>query len=360
MLRVHFFMEQHLGHRTYYENLRRYVEKDTRIAAHWVPITYARRGGIIEKLHFLPARVSGGLQGRAQVHEGLRNGPADVAFYNTQVPAALGGALARRLPYVIATDLTPIQYDAIGRLYGHAPDRWNLLKTYKHSVNRKLFCGAARLLPWSAWAGDSMVADYGVDPSKVEVLPPGVDLSIWRPAEPAPDGVFRVLFVGGDFERKGGPTLRRAFHGLASHTAELHVVTRSRLAETRGLFVYNGMTPNSEDLIALYRRCDVFVLPSEAEAFGIAAAEATAMGLPVIASRGGGLAEIVADGETGFLIESGDERALMERLRALAHNADLRVRMGRAARKRAELRFDASRNAARLLDCMLEVSGHGI
>lgn len=359
MLRVNFMMEQHLGHRTYCENLRRYVEKDGRVAAHWVPITYEKPGGIIEKLRFLPARISGSLQGRVQVHEGLRNSPADVTFYNTQVPAALGGGLVRRFPYIIATDLTPIQYDAIGSMYGHPPDRLGLLKSYKYKVNRKLFCGAARLLPWSAWARDSMVTDYGVDPSKIEVLPPGVDLSVWRPEPRAPGGPFRVLFVGGDFERKGGPTLLRAFQALAPGSAELHVVTRTRLPETRGVFVYNGMTPNSKDLIALYQQSDVFVLPSEAEAFGIAAAEATAVGLPVIASRGGGLAEIVEDGETGFLVESGDERALIERLRALAHNADLCARMGRAARKNAELRFDASRNAKRLIDCLLEVSGRG-
>jgi glycosyltransferase involved in cell wall biosynthesis len=123
-----------------------------------------------------------------------------------------------------------------------------------------------------------------------------------------------------------------------------------------GVFVYNEMTPNSKDLISLYQQSDAFVLPSEAEAFGIAAAEATAVGLPVIASRGGSLAEIVEEGETGFLVQSGDERSLMERMLALAHNADLCARMGRAARKKAELRFDAGRNASRVIDCLLEVA----
>jgi glycosyltransferase involved in cell wall biosynthesis len=357
MLRVCFIMEQHLGHRTYYENLRRCVENDARVAAQWVPITYEKPGGIIERLRLLPARIRGSLRGRTQVREGLQDSSADISFYNTQVPAALGGAFVRRLPYIIATDLTPIQYDAISRMYGHTPDRWGPLKSYKYNVNRRLFCGAARLMPWSAWARDSLVTNYGVDPSKIEVLPPGVDLTVWRPAPRAPGVPLRVLFVGGDFERKGGPTLLRAFQALASGSAQLHVVTRSQLAETPGVRVYNGMTPNSKDLIALYQQSDVFVLPSEAEAFGIAAVEATAVGLPVIASRGAGLAEIVADGETGFLVESGDERALVERLRAFAANPDLCARMARAARKRAELRFDANRNATRLIDCMLELSG---
>jgi glycosyltransferase involved in cell wall biosynthesis len=152
--------------------------------------------------------------------------------------------------------------------------------------------------------------------------------------------------------------LLRGFQALTSGSAQLHVVTRSRLAETPGVHVYNGVTPNSKDLIALYQQSDVLVLPSEAEAFGIAAVEASVVGLPVIASRAPGLSEIVADGETGFLIESRDQRALVEGLRALADNPDLWARMAHAARKRAELRFDANRNATRLIDCMLEISGH--
>ena len=57
------------------------------------------------------------------------------------------------------------------------------------------------------------------------------------------------------------------------------------------------------------------------------------MGLPVIALRGRSLSEIVEDGETGFLLESGDEHARIERLRVLAHNAEMRARMRHAARK---------------------------
>jgi glycosyltransferase involved in cell wall biosynthesis len=349
-------MEQHLGHRTYYENLRRWIETDARVDAHWVPITYSMPDGFLEKLQWLPARVRSTLRARSQVREGLRNFAADITFYNTQVPAAIGGMAVRRHPYIIATDLTPIQYDALGPLYGHAPDTRSPLKTYKYYINRSLFRGAALLLPWSVWAKESMVSDYGVDPSRIEVMPPGVDLSIWRPVQREQTGPLRILFVGGDFERKGGPTLLRAFQALDAGSAQLHVVTRSRLPETPWVFVYNGMVPNSAGLIALFQHCDVFVLPSEAEAFGIAAVEATAVGLPVIASHGCALAEIVADGETGFLVGSRDERALVERLRMLASDSELRLRLSRAARHRAELRFDAKRNAVRLIDRMFEIS----
>jgi glycosyltransferase involved in cell wall biosynthesis len=355
VLRVSFIMEQHLGHRTYCENLRRRIEADARIDSRWVPVTYVRPDGLLEKLP-IPERIRSPWRAYLQVREGLQKFSSDVAFYNTQVPAAISGAVLRSQPYVIATDLTPIQYDALGSLYGHAPDKRGVLKTLKHNINRHIFCSAALLLPWSTWAKESMVADYGVDPAKIEVLPPGVDLAIWRPVQRDQKGPVRILFVGGDFERKGGPTLLRAFQALPVGRAQLHIVTRSRLAGTQDVLVYNNMTPNSPELIALYQQCDVFVLASQAEAFGIATVEATATGLPVIASRGCALAEIVADGETGYLIASGDERALAERLRALVEDPALRLRMGHAARQRAELLFDAKRNAARLTDRLIEIA----
>jgi glycosyltransferase involved in cell wall biosynthesis len=112
----------------------------------------------------------------------------------------------------------------------------------------------------------------------------------------------------------------------------------------------------------LYRSADVFVLPSLAETFGIAAVEASAAGLPVIASRIGGLQDIVRDGESGFLVEPGDVGALAAALSRLASDADLRARMGARGREHAEQRFDAHVNARRLLDlvgdCALSRRSH--
>src|SRR5688572_16599821 len=133
MIHATFILEQHLGHATYAQNVRRFVESSAEINATWAPVTYERPGGLLERLP-LPSKVRGTLCGALQVRRGLAQ-DADVLFFNTQVPAALGGAAARRRPYVIATDLTPIQYDKLGALYGHAPDRSGPLAAYKHRVN---------------------------------------------------------------------------------------------------------------------------------------------------------------------------------------------------------------------------------
>src|SRR6185436_13665891 len=98
-----------------------------------------------------------------------------------------------------------------------------------------------------------------------------------------------------------------------------------------------GNVPNLEEILGA---CDLFLLPSETESFGMAALEAMASEVPVIASRAGGLPEVVADGETGFLCPVGDISAMAERAIEILGDSDLRVRMGKHARALALDKFD--------------------
>lgn len=353
MVHATFVMEQHLGHQTYYQNMRRFVEPAGEVADTWVPVTYTAPNSLWERLPFLSAHLRGTLCGRAAIRRALRASESDVTFFNTQVPAVLGGDLTGRRPYLIATDITPIQYDRMAAQYGHQPDGAGPLKTYKHLMNVATLRQAACLLPWSNWTRNSLIRDYGVDPERITVLPPGVDLERWSPAHGQHTGPLRILFVGGDLERKGGDKLLAAFRALPPGTAELILVTRSQVPHEAGVQVYNDLKPNSPELIELYRTADVFVLPTAGEAFGIAAVEAGAAGLPALVTGVGGLTDIVVDGETGFLIPAGDQAALVERLKLLAADPARRERMGRAARQRAEQHFSTRRNARRLVGCLL-------
>jgi glycosyltransferase involved in cell wall biosynthesis len=259
-------------------------------------------------------------------------------------------------PYIVSTDITPIQYDRLAGPYGHRVDSNELLRRYKHRVNTRIFQGAARVLPWSSWAAESVIQDYGVDPARVEVMPVGVDMERWRPGRHLREGRVRILFVGGDFERKGGTLLLEAFRSLPANLAELHLVTHTALAPVAGVIVHHDIQPNSAELLDLYQHSDLFVLPSLGEAFGISAVEASASGLPVVATCTGGLTDIVVDQETGFLIPVGDVGSLSLHLRILVENAELRQRMGEAAYGRAQLRFDAQKNAARLVEILHEIT----
>jgi len=109
----------------------------------------------------------------------------------------------------------------------------------------------------------------------------------------------------------------------------------------RSLGVAAGMRFLGEtaDLPQILRASDVFLLPSETESFGLAALEAMSCGVPVVASDVGGVPEVVVHGETGLLAPAGDVAAMAAAaLRILADPA-LAMRLGRAARARAETRF---------------------
>jgi glycosyltransferase involved in cell wall biosynthesis len=273
------------------------------------------------------------------------------------VPAALAGRLLQRQPYIICTDVTPRQYDQMAAEYAHTVDGQGPLARYKHWVNTKVLNGAARLLPWSTWAGVSLSTDYGVDRRRIEVVHPGVDLARWSPRSRTPAAnPVRILFVGGHFERKGGDLLLQAFRALPAKAAELVVVSRTLLPKEEGVHVHCNLTPNSSELIQLFQSCDLFVLPTRAEAFGIAAVEAAATGLPIIATRVGGLSDIVQHGETGFLINGNDYDALQVHLLQLVQDPALRRQMGEKARAHALTHFDAQKNAARISQIIQEAA----
>ncbi len=109
----------------------------------------------------------------------------------------------------------------------------------------------------------------------------------------------------------------------------------------RQLGIYNeirfmGKQEAVEEILSI---ADVFLIPSGSETFGLAALEAMACEVPVVASDIGGLPELVKDGETGFLCPEGDIEAFAEKTKLLIENDDLQLKMGKAARKRAVEQF---------------------
>lgn len=355
-VRAAFVMERNMGHGTFYSNLRPHLDEVPRLNICWSDVRFAASDRFWERLPLIPERVRGILRGREEVRSGLRRQEWDLAFFNTHVPARLSGRLIRDRAYVISTDITPILHDGMSEHYGRPLDKNRIIWRYKHRLHQKLFQNAARVAPWSSWVRDSLIQDYAVDATKIEVIAPGVDLKRWHPAPTTSDEEVRILFVGADFYRKGGETLLRAFRSLPPKGARLDVVTKSHLDVGEGVGVHPNIQPNSPELIALFQSSDIFVLPTQAEAFGIVAVEAAATGLPVVATRIGGLPDIVVHGETGFLFDRANEEQMRQHLLRLIENPELRRKMGAAARKRAEARFDARKNAFRIAHIVLNAA----
>jgi glycosyltransferase involved in cell wall biosynthesis len=105
------------------------------------------------------------------------------------------------------------------------------------------------------------------------------------------------------------------------------------------------------DVAECLAAADVAVLPSRHEGLGVAALEAMAAGLPVIASRTGGLAEVVVDGESGLLVPPEGAAALAAALDRLACDAGARARMGAAGLARVRARYGAETMAEQTLAC---------
>jgi len=129
----------------------------------------------------------------------------------------------------------------------------------------------------------------------------------------------------------GGGPLRR---GLEAQAASLGI--------TAAVTFHDRVEMNES--IRHIGESDIMVMPSRRESFGVAAVEAAASGVPVIATRVGGIPEIVQDGISGILISPGDRHGLSGAILRLATDSELRAAMGRAGRKIAEERFDLNRN----------------
>ena len=355
-MRIAFMMEQSIGHRTFYLNLRRYISVDSRVDARWVEISNYLPNGLIEQSPLLPKPWKGVLRGAIETRSGLAHIPADLVFFNTQIPAKYVFEQLEDRPYILCTDITPLQYqkmlDDVDGKPGMDPFRG-----IRHYINRDVFQHAAHIIAWSNWARGSLIQDYGIPAEKITVIPPGVDLESWQPdisTPKTPSGPVKLLFVGGDFTRKGGLVLLEAFKKLEPGKFELHLVTRAVVPHVRGMFIYHGMVSNSAELVRLFRQCDLFVLPSLVEAFGIMAIEAMATGLPVIASRIGGLPEVIDDQKTGILVPPGDVDALAEAITSLAGDFDRTEWMRRNGRMAATERFSAERNAYQIVSLLLK------
>jgi D-inositol-3-phosphate glycosyltransferase len=193
----------------------------------------------------------------------------------------------------------------------------------------------------------------GADPGRVAVIPCGVDVELFRPRPTAPararlglDAEHVLLFVGRLTPIKGLETLLRALSvlradGLSAARLRLLVVGGTkgeeagsghlrRLAHDLGIgdwVDFRGPQPQGV-LTDYYGAADVCLIPSRYESFGMVALEAMASGVPVIASRAGGLAVTVQDSVTGRLVPEGDVSALAQAVAGLLADDPARHALG--------------------------------
>ena len=202
---------------------------------------------------------------------------------------------------------------------------------------------------------DSLRQDYHLPDERVHILPPSLDLPRIQPGVHGPRDRRQILFLGGDFVRKGGPLLLEAFRGGLSATADLHIITHSEVPPEPGVFVHRGVQAGSPAWHERWSQADVFVFPSTLETFGIVLLEALAFQVPVVSSRAGAACDILEDGRNGILLHRVSPEAIrtgIESVLAAPDTARERALLGRA---RVERDFDLAHNTLRLAELIRAV-----
>ncbi len=274
----------------------------------------------------------------------------------------LSGWVARELQ---ACQHAPVvqMFHTLGALKNLVARTPNDLETeHRIAVEREIVQFAQRLIASTPRDRAQMIELYDAPAENIEVIPPGVDLNLFRPI-PLPDAKEYietplddrvVLFVGRIDPIKGIDTWFKAMALLVAENPELRskmcvcliggdvdeegerdaeMARLQTLKDELGIsdiVTFLGRRAQ-ESLPYYYSSADVVVMPSLYESFGLAALEAMACGTPVVASDVGGLSFIVRDGETGYLVPEGDPLALKNCLQRLLFDRELRARLGKRA-----------------------------
>jgi glycosyltransferase involved in cell wall biosynthesis len=270
--------------------------------------------------------------------------------------------------------LTPIQRivvtDAEGGLLRATGWRRRLLQVRARLMSKP----AARVVGISEFVRQRALS-LGVAASKLTVIPNGVDTNRFRPDPQARRWLSRemclgvdellLLTVGGLSEIKHVEDIVRGCADLDRRGVRFRLLVAGDgprrgslelLASALGIGERVHWLGSVPDPVQLMQACDMFLLASVGEAFGNVLTEAMACGAPVVASRSGGIGEVVTDGETGRLVTPGDPRAIADAVEELAGLPATREEMGWRGRRRAETNFGLEVFTRRTLAVYREVA----
>ncbi|MCW2841855.1 MAG: glycosyl transferase family 1 [Aeromicrobium sp.] len=276
-----------------------------------------------------------------------RAGEFDIVHDNQSLGYGLLSMMRRRIP-LVATVHHPISRDRRVDLAA-APWRRKLSVARWYSFVPMQARVARRIPVVLAVAGTSAadsVADFDIDPSRMRVVPLGVDTDVFAPSETRVPGRI-VAIASADRPLKGVVHLLEALAKVRTeHDVHLQLVshlepggaTERRIAELGigdAVHVVNGLS--DDELAALLASAEIMCVPSLYEGFSLPTIEAMSCGTPVVASRAGALPEVV--GDCAVLVEPGDPEALASAIRDLLESPAERARLGDAGRRRALDRY---------------------
>lgn len=241
------------------------------------------------------------------------------------------GRRKREQPYVLHTDNT---YMLSERYYPvWAPLRSQRDRTERIRLEQTTFHNAAFLFPRSEWLRRSLIDDYGCDPKQVIRVGGGANFIATALDGKQYDSQI-ALFVGNDFERKGGMILLEAWKHVRKQCpeAQLWVVgpSKSRVPSQSGVH-WLGQIGDRQVLADLYARASLFVLPSLFEPWGHVVLEAMGHGLACIGSNQFGMPDMIEHDKTGLLVPRGEHLPLADAIIELLSQPQRLAQMGQHA-----------------------------
>lgn len=222
----------------------------------------------------------------------------------------------------------------------------NKKESFRRKLAKRVILESADIITSTSYFMLNWVKKYIKKEKEIYVIPFGVDLKKFRPEKykKKRDKTVKIYITKLLRPKYGIDILIKAFSYLCKelNNIELHIIGEGPLKEelinlTKSLSIdskvkFWGYIKHSE-LPEIISQMDIFVMPSISESFGVAAIEASAMKIPVVASNIGGVPEVVIHNKTGFLFKPGDIKELEKYLKILITNKELREKMGIEGRK---------------------------
>ncbi|GBG14972.1 uncharacterized protein NMK_2573 [Novimethylophilus kurashikiensis] len=222
-----------------------------------------------------------------------------------------------------------------------------------HAFQHRVFQRSTAIFAMGQYVRHSLIWDYRMPPRRVFAIGSGPNIEMGERAKLV--GSKKVLFVGTDWKRKGGPVLLDAFRMIRQYhpDAELFIVGCTPDIQEHNVHVIGRVA--REDLHLYFTGARVFALPTELEAFGIAFVEAMHFGLPILGTAIGAVPELVEIGVNGYLVKPGNAEALARALDRLLDDDKLALQMGEASYQRAK-RYTWDRAGDILCGKMIELA----
>lgn len=229
------------------------------------------------------------------------------------------------IPHFVYTDHTVLA----NKNYPEYNQKRDLLSDSWMQLEKDIYRDANMVFTRSKIVMRSVIDDYECDSGRVRCIYYSPFMNSAR-AAPGQEKYSskNILFVGLEWERKGGPLLVRAYEKVLKEIpdASLTIVGCSPKISLPNVKIIGPVTPN--ELETYYEKAAVFCLPTRREPFGIVFLEAMSYSLPVVGTHIGALPEFIIDGENGYLIDIDDEQALVKHLAELLTHSERCRRMG--------------------------------